>query len=217
MAWEISTPAEVRLTIPFPLPFPFPFPPCPLPVLGCLPFPLPVLCSLPFPGPFLTALHVLRTLAVIIGIVIARTAPSTARRSGIRPVLIIIILVDHPIQIQWSNSQEVTCFVMPAAWRLNRCPQIIATVPRDTFAGAFNLSRAGYLLIRTIHLIPEGTGVVPPPIVYLVAGFVKHLPHIWAAGYPPVPKMWPPALAVRPHQLDLWKVASRYWIKKDYI
>jgi len=91
-----------------------------------------MLCSLPFPSPFLTALRVLLTLAIVIVIVIARTAPSTARRSGIRPVLIIIILIDYLIPIQWSNGQEVTWFVLLAAWRLNLCPWIIATVPRET-------------------------------------------------------------------------------------
>jgi hypothetical protein len=41
-----------------------------------------------------------------------------------------------------------------------------------------NLPRANCLRIRAINLIPEGTGVVPPPIVRLVAGIVQHLPHI---------------------------------------
>jgi len=44
--------------------------------------------------------------------------------------------------------------------------------------GAFNFSQAGCVRIVAIDLIPEGTGVVPPPIVHLVTGFVKHLPHI---------------------------------------
>jgi len=143
-----------------------------------LPFPLPVLCSLPFPGPFLTALRVLLTLAIVIVIAIDRTAPSTARPSGIRPVLIIIILVDYVIPIPWSNGQEVAWLVLPTAWWLNLCPEIIATVPRETLGGAFNLSRAGCLRISPIDLIPERTGVVPPPIVHLITGFVKHLPHI---------------------------------------
>ena len=65
-----------------------------------LPFPLPVLCSLSFSRPFLTTLRDLLTLAIVIVIAIARTAPSTARRSGIRPVLIIIILIDYLIPIQ---------------------------------------------------------------------------------------------------------------------
>jgi len=133
---------------------------------------------LPFPGPVLTALRVLLTLAIVIVIAIARTAPSTAQPSGIGPVLIIIIFVDYLIPIQWSNGQEVAWLVLPAAWWLNLCPEIIATLPRETLAGAFNLSRAGCLRIGAIDLIPEGTGVVPPPIVHLIAGFVKHLPHI---------------------------------------
>jgi hypothetical protein len=142
------------------------------------PFPLPDLCSLHLPGPFLTALRILLTLAVVIVIAITRTAPSTAQRSGIRPVLIIIILVDYVISIQWSNGQEVAWLVLPAAWWLNVCPEIIATVPRETLAGAFILPRAGCLRIGAIDLIPKGTGVVPPPILHSVTGFVKHLPPI---------------------------------------
>jgi hypothetical protein len=83
----------------------------PLPV----PFALPILCSLPVPGPFLTPLCVLLTLAIVIVIAIARTPPSTARCSGIHPVLIIIILIDYDIPIQWSNGQEVAWIVLPAA------------------------------------------------------------------------------------------------------
>jgi hypothetical protein len=45
-------------------------------------------------------------------------------------------------------------------------------------AGAFNLPGAGCLLIGAIDMIPEGLGVVQPPIVHLVVGFVKHLPHL---------------------------------------
>ena len=161
-----------------------------------LPFPLPVLCSLPFPGPFLTALRVLLTLAIVVVIAIARTAPSTARHSGICPVLIIIILVDHLIPIQWSNGEEVAWLVLPAAWWLNLCPEIIATVPRETLAGAFDLHRAGCLQTGAIDLIPEGMGVGPPAIVHLVGGFVKHLPHIGAEGSPPLPKRRTPAPAV---------------------
>jgi len=108
-----------------------------------LPFPLPILYSLPFPGPFLTALRVLLTLAVVIVIVIARTAPSTAQLSGIRPVLIIIIRVDYLIPITWSNGQEVACLLLLGDSRLNLCRGIIATVPRETLAGAFNFSPAG--------------------------------------------------------------------------
>jgi hypothetical protein len=133
-------------------------------------------CSLPFPGPFLTALHVLRTFAVVIVIAIARTAPAPARRTGIRPVVIIIILVDYLNPIQWSNGQEVALFVMPIACQFNLWPEIIATVPRETLTGAFSLPRAGCLRIGAIDLIPEGTGIFPPPFVHLVMGFVKHLP-----------------------------------------
>jgi len=106
------------------------------------------------------------------------TAPSTARRSGIPPVIIVIILVDYLIPIQWSNSQDVAWLVLPAAWRLNLCPEIIATVPREMLTGACNLSRVGCLQIGSIDMIPESTGVVLPPIVHFVKGFVNHLPQI---------------------------------------
>jgi hypothetical protein len=89
-----------------------------------------------------------------------------------------LILVDYLIPIPWSNGQEVAWLVLPPAWWLNLCPDIITTVPRETLAGAFNLLRAGCLGIGAINLIPQGTGVVPPSIDHLVAGFVKHLPHI---------------------------------------
>jgi hypothetical protein len=155
-------------TLPFTVSLPLP-----------LPFPLHVLCSLPFPSPFLTSLGVLHTLAIVIFSAITRTAPYTARRSGIHSVLIIIIILfDYLIPIQWSNGQEVAWLVLPAAWWLNLCHEIIATVPRETLAGAFNLPQAGCLRFAAIDLIPEGMGVVPPPIVHLVAGFVKHLPHM---------------------------------------
>jgi len=143
-----------------------------------LAFPLPVICSLPFPGPFLTSLHVFLTLAIVIAIAIARTSPSTARRSGIRLVLNIIILINYAIPMQWSNGQVVAWLVLPAAWWLNLCPDVIATVPRETLTGEVNLPRARCLRIGAIDFIPEGMGVVPPPIVHLVAGFVDHSPHI---------------------------------------
>ena len=107
--------------------------------------------------------------------------------------------------------------MLPAAWRLNLCPGIITTVPSEVLTGAFNLSLAGCLLIGEIFFIPEGPGVVPPVIVHLVTGFVKHLPHIWVDGRPPLPKKWTPATVVGPHQWELWQVASRDWINKDYI
>jgi hypothetical protein len=106
------------------------------------------------------------------------TAHSTALHSGIRPVVIIIILVDYLVPFQWSNGQEVAWLVRPAAWWLNLCPEIIPTITREMLAGAFNLLQAGYLRIGAIDLIPEGMEVVPPPIVHLIVGFVKHLPHI---------------------------------------
>jgi len=55
---------------------------------------------------------------------------------------------------------------------------MIATVQGEILAGALIISRAGWLQIGEIDLIPEGTGVVPPPIVQLIVGYVKHLPHI---------------------------------------
>jgi len=131
---------------------------------------------------------VLLTLAVAIVIVIARTAQSTARRSAICPVLLIIIIVDYLIPIQWSNGPEVARPVLMAPRRLNLSPGIIANRPRETLTGAFNLSRPGCLRIGAIDLIPEGTGVVSPPIVHLVTGFVKHLPHISVEGCPPLPE-----------------------------
>jgi hypothetical protein len=134
-----------------------------------------------------------------------------------RPVLIIINLVDSLILIQWSNIQEVAWHILPAAWWLNLCSEIIATIPKETLTGAFNLPCAGCLPSGVIESIPKGTSVVPPPFVHLVAGFVKHLPHIRAEGCPPLPERLTPAPAVRPYQLELSKVASRDWIKKDYI
>jgi hypothetical protein len=135
----------------------------------------------------------------------------------IRPVVIIIILVNYILPILQSNGQEVTWFVLPAAWWLILGPEIITTVPSKTLTTAFNLPQAGCQRIGTIDLIPEVTGVYPPPIVHLAMGFVKHLHYIGAEGSPPLPKRRTLAPAVRPHQLELWKVASRDWIKKDYI
>ena len=161
------------ITISLPLPFPFPFP-----ILSRLPFPLPICCSFPFLGLFLTALLFLPTLTVVIDIAITRTAPSTARCSGIVAVLSILILVDYLIPLQSSNGQELSCLVRPAALRLNPCPEVIPTVPGETLAGVNNISQDGWLRIGGIDLIPEGMGVGPPPIVHLVAGFVKYLPHL---------------------------------------
>ena len=90
------------------------------------------------------------------------------------PVVIIIIILDYLIPIQWSNGQEVAWFVLPTAWRLELCPGIVAIVPTEMLTGAFYLPRAGCLRIGAIDLIPEGMGVVRPPIVHLVVGFVKH-------------------------------------------
>jgi len=128
-----------------------------------------------------------------------------------------MVLVDYLIPIQWPKDQDITWLVLPAAWWLNLGPEIIATVPRETLAGAFNFPLAGCLHIAALDLIPEGAGVVPPPIVHLATGVVKHLPHIREQCCPPLPKRRTPAPAVWPHQLELWKLASHDWIKKDYI
>jgi len=90
----------------------------------------------------------------------------------------IIILVDYLIPIQSSNSDEVPWLVLPEAWQLNHCPEIIATIPRETLSSAFNLSRAGCVRMLAIDLIPEDPVIVPLPIVHWVTGIVKHLPHI---------------------------------------
>jgi hypothetical protein len=187
-AWRVVSPccsfnntSPFPFTVPVPVPIPIPFfccTPLPLPMLSRLLFRLSTLCSLPFPRSFLNPLRVLLTLAVIIVIAIARTTPSTARHCGILPGLIIIILVDYRMSIQWSNSQEVTWFVLLPVWWLNLCPGIIAAGPRDMLSAVFNLPQAGCLWVGAIDLIPEGQGVIPPSLVQLVAGFVKHLPHI---------------------------------------
>jgi hypothetical protein len=165
--FAVSLPLPFLLCIPLPLPFP-----CPLP--------LTILCFEQFNSPVLTTLRVLLTLTVIILIAIAGTAPTTTWHSAIRPVLIIIIiiLIDDLIPIQWSNGQEVAWLVPPAAWWHNVCTEIIATIPTEMLTGGFNLPQVGCLGIGAIELIPEGTGIVQPPIVHLVAGCVKRLPHM---------------------------------------
>jgi hypothetical protein len=55
---------------------------------------------------------------------------------------------------------------------------MIATIPREMLAGAYMLSRPGYLQIGEFDPIYDHSGVVPLPIVYLVAGFVKQLLYI---------------------------------------
>jgi len=88
---------------------------------------------------FLTPLGVLLTVAVVIVIAIARAAPSIAGHTGMRPVVIIIILIEYLIPIQWSNGEEVAWFVLPTAWRFTLCPEIIAIIPGETPTGAYNL------------------------------------------------------------------------------
>jgi hypothetical protein len=127
-----------------------------------LPVPLRVSFSLPFPSPFLTALQVIHTVCIVILIGIARPPPFTARRTVICPIVTIIILVGYRIQLQWSNGQDVAWVVHPAAWQLNHCTGIIATLPREMLTSVFNPPLAGCLPIGAINLITEGTWVVPP-------------------------------------------------------
>jgi len=105
-------------------------------------------------------------------------AHSTNRCTGILLVVIIINLVDSLIPIQLFNGQDVACLVLQTAWWSNLCSKMITTVPRETFTGALNLSGGGSLRIGAKDLIPEGTGIVPPPNVPWVEGLVKHLPPI---------------------------------------
>jgi len=58
-------------------------------------------------------------------------------------VLIIHIFVDYLIAIQLLHGQVVAWLVLVAACQLNLCPEVIATVPRETLTSAFNLPRAG--------------------------------------------------------------------------
>jgi hypothetical protein len=95
---------------------------------------------------------------------------------GIRPVLIIIIiLLNYLIPMQWSNGKEVVWIELPTSWRLNLCPEIISNVPREMITGELKLPRAGYQRIGAIDLNPEGTGIDPPPIIHIVVGFINHL------------------------------------------
>jgi hypothetical protein len=103
----------------------------------------------------------------LIVIAISRMAPSTARPSGICPHFVIILLLNYHSSIQWSHSEVVPWLVLPAAWWLNLCPEIVATVRRTTLASSYNILQAENLQIGAIDLFPEDTGVVSPPIVYL--------------------------------------------------
>jgi hypothetical protein len=102
-----------------------------------------MVCSVPFSGIILTTLFVLFTLAGGIVVAITWEAPSTARRSGIHPVVIIIIGVYYPIPFQWSDGEEVAWFEYPAAWRLNYFPEIIDRVPTKMLAAESNFALAG--------------------------------------------------------------------------
>ena len=87
------------MSLPLPLPLP-------LSILSRLPYPLPILCSRSCPDPCLTALRVLLTLAIVVVIVIARMALSTAQRSVIGPVLIVIILATISSQFSGLMARE---------------------------------------------------------------------------------------------------------------
>jgi hypothetical protein len=76
---------------------------------------------------------------MIILITIATMAPSTTLHSGGREVLVIIILVNYLIPIQWSEGLDVACLVLPAAWWCNLSAEIVDTVPRGMITGAFQL------------------------------------------------------------------------------
>jgi hypothetical protein len=115
---------------------------------------------------------------VVIVIVIAKMAKSVTPFSRILQVHIFIVLIEYLILFQWSNGQGVVWRVLPAALRLNHCPEIITTVPRETLTCVFSLCQIDCVWIGAIDLISEGTGVIPPPIVHLIAGFEKHLLHI---------------------------------------
>jgi hypothetical protein len=81
-----------------------------------------------------------RTPYNIVGVIaMAMTPPSTTRRSRIYPVLIIIIVVKCLTPIEWSNSLEFACCVLPAGWLHNLCLEIIRTIPKEMLAGAVNL------------------------------------------------------------------------------
>jgi hypothetical protein len=144
-------------------------------------------------------------------------APSPTRRSRIRSVLISIIPVEFIITIQWWNGRQFAWLAPPAAVRLNLCTEILATIPTEMLTGVINIALSGFMRIGEIELIPEGTGVVPPPICHLGTGYVKLLSHQSAEGWPQVAKRRTPACAVRPQQLELETVVSHDWIQKDII
>jgi len=87
----------------------------------------------------------------------------------------------------WSNCQEVAWLALLAAWWLNLYPGINATEPRETHTGEFNHFRAGCRRIEAIDLIPEGTGVVSPPIVNLIGGFCQTFAPYMSGTLPTTP------------------------------
>jgi len=84
-------------------------------------------------------MRILPALDIVLVIAIARMACSTTRRTGILPVVIINILVDYLISAQWSQSEEVTWFVNPAAWPVNLCPEINAAISTEMITGSHTL------------------------------------------------------------------------------
>jgi hypothetical protein len=60
-------------------------------------------------------------------------------------VLIVTILLFYFIQILWSNGQKIAQYVLPAAWLLNLCPEIVAISPRVLLSGGLNLYQDGFM------------------------------------------------------------------------
>jgi len=96
------------------------------------------------------------------------------------------MLVNYLIPIWLLDSQLLAWLVLGAAWWLIRCPDIISTIPGEWHTGAFNHPQDGCRWVEAIDIIPNGTESVPFRIVYLVAGFVYHLPYICEEGCPPL-------------------------------
>jgi hypothetical protein len=107
-----------------------------------------------------------------------KSTSSTNRRSVICPVLALFILIDYIILIHWSNGLDIAWLVLPAAGWLNHCPEIIATLPRATLAVALIMPQEYCQANELSDLIPERTAVIPPPIMQVVPGVVKQLPHV---------------------------------------
>jgi len=72
-------------------------------------------------------------------------------------------------------------------------------------------------VFRAINHYHSRTPNIPPLIVHLIAGVVKHFPHICAESCPPLLTWWTTAAVVRSQLLEWRKLAIREWIKKDNI